>query len=115
MKTKAATTTATSTAAPHRIIRVSMRHHRRLECVSSARSHVRSNLLWRLSARSLYSHSTSEVDRAAMGMPAEGANAGLSVAARAAGAAGAAGATGGNQSSMMFSFHEGLARLPSCL
>lgn len=50
---KPATRTATRTEAPHRIMSVSMRHQRRLECVSSARS----NLSCRLSARSLYSHS----------------------------------------------------------
>ena len=94
MKRAAATTTATSTAAPQRIMRVSMRHQRRLECVSSARS----NLSCRFRARSLYSHSASEMWVTGVGAEdangAEGANGGPGFRAL--------GAAGGDQSSMSF-------------
>ena len=92
MKTKAATTTATSTAAPHRIIRVSMRHHRRLECASS----VRSNRSLRFRERSLYSHSASETEFAGVATCAPMALCALC----AFWGRGGRGATGGDQSAM---------------
>ena len=98
MKTKAATTTATSTAAPHRIIRVSMRHHRRLECASS----VRSNRSLRFRERSLYSHSASETEFAGVATCAPMALCALCAlrALCAFWARGGRGATGGDQSAM---------------